>query len=305
MGRYLEKTFETLMSFWILVSASFFLLRLLPGGPFDHEQALPPALQEKLNTMWGLNRPLLEQYGLYLKSFVQGHLGFSYFQSDISVGQIIFQAFTRTLALNFLAFIFVIIFAFAMAWVCVRFREYPWIKYFNQLIIIMGSLPALFWGPALIYIFCFYWDLLPVAFLNSPKSYILPLLTLCLRPLSQLSRLIKNSWLESLREDFIRTAKAKGLANNRILWFHAVRFSISPLVSWLPSLVISIFAGSVFIELLFSIPGLGMTFVDALNQRDYPVALGATVFYGSLTIFSSWVAEVVRLSLDPRELNEF
>lgn len=300
MGRYLEKTLETLISFWILVTASFFLLRLLPGGPFDHEQSLPSILYKQLNSAWGLNRPLGEQYFLYLKSLIEGRLGFSYFQPEVSVGSILKESFLRTLGLNLIALSCIFIFAFLFSWILVQFRHQFWARYFNQLVILMGSLPSLFLGPTLIYVFSFYWDLLPVAFLNQSTSYILPVVTLSFRPLSQLTRLLRNSWLDSLNEDFIRTAKAKGLGPQRILWFHAIRFSVSPLMSWLPSVVISVFAGSVFIELLFSIPGLGFTFVEAINQRDYPLALGATIFYGSITLFTSWISELLRIRLDAR-----
>ncbi len=300
MGRYLEKTIETLISFWILITASFFLLRLLPGGPFDHEHTLSLPVYNQLNSSWGLDRPLVEQYFFYVKSLLSGQMGISYFQPEISVGQIIVQSFSRTLNLDILALLFIFCFAFLFSWILVRFRELRWMKYFNQVIILMGSLPSLFLGPMLIYLFSFYWDFLPVAFLTDSKSYILPILTLSFRPLSQLTRLLKNAWMDALNEPFIRTAKSKGLSQNRVLWAHALRFSVSPLLSWLPSLVIAILAGSVFIELLFSIPGLGFTFVESINQRDYPIALGATLFYGAITISVSWFSELLRLKLDPR-----
>lgn len=300
MGRYLEKTIETLVSFWVLITGSFFLLRLLPGGPFDQDQALPSLLYNQLNSSWGLDRPLLEQYFFYFRDLLSGHLGVSYFQPEISVGQIISQSFSRTIYLEIMSLLFIFIFSLLFSWILVRYHNFRWVKYFNQTIIFMGSLPALFLGPALIYLFSFYWDYLPVAFLNESKSYILPVITLSFRPLSHLTRLLKNSWLNSLREPFIRTAKSKGLTQSQVLWRHGFRYSVSPLLSWLPSLVISIFAGSVFIELLFSIPGLGFTFVEAINQRDYPVALGATLFYGMIVIFVNWFSEMARIKLDPR-----
>jgi ABC-type dipeptide/oligopeptide/nickel transport system permease component len=123
---------------------------------------------------------------------------------------------------------------------------------------------------------------------------------LSLRPLSQLTRLMKTAWLDSLGETFIRTARAKGLDQNTVLWRHGLRFSMSPLVAWLPSLVLGIFSGSIFVEVLFSIPGLGSLFIESMNQRDYPVILGATFFYGLLTIVFTLISEVLRLRLDPR-----
>jgi len=300
MGRYLKKIAEAVLSLWALMTATFFLLRLLPGGPFDEEQVLQKTIYDRLNSTWGLDRPLIEQYFYYMQSILRGELGFSYFQPDSSVGSLLIQAVSRTLVMNILALVLIVFGSFFLSWILVRWKDLKEISYLNQVVILMGSLPALFLGPLLIYFFSYSLNLLPLAFLTSPSSYILPVLTLSLRPLSQLTRLIKTSWLDALRETFIRTARAKGLDQNAVLWRHGLRFSLSPLMGWMPSLVLGIFSGSIFVELLFSIPGLGSLFIESMNQRDYPVILGATFFYGLITVIFTFISEIFRLRLDPR-----
>ena len=300
MGRYLKSTGEIFISYWLLITASFFLLRLLPGGPFDLDHKLPSTVYNHLNKSWGLDRSLIEQYFFYLGDLLQGNMGISYFHSSSTVAEIIWDSFLRTIDLCLIALGFIFSLSFLSSWLLVKYKSLWIAKYFHQFIVLMGALPTLFLGPALIYLFSYYFEILPIAFLQGWQSYILPVLTLSFRPISQLTRLLHSSWLESLEEDFIRTARAKGLSENYILWRHGLRYSLSPLLGWIPHLILGILSGTVFIEILFSINGLGFVFVEAINQRDYPLIMGATIFYGMLTITIVGISEILRMRLDPR-----
>ncbi len=300
MGRYLKNTGEIFISYWLLITASFFLLRLLPGGPFDLDHQLPAQIYNQLNKSWGLNRSLIEQYFFYLIDLLQGNMGISYFHSSSTVAQIIWDSFLRTIDLCLIALFFIFSLSFFFSWFLVKHKGSLLASGLHQLIILMGALPTMFLGPALIYLFSYYFEIFPLAFLQEWQSYILPVLTLSFRPISQLTRLLHSSWLESLQEPFIRTARAKGLSENYILWRHGLRYSLSPLLGWIPHLILGILSGTVFIEILFSINGLGFVFVEAINQRDYPLVMGATIFYGMLTITIVGLSEMLRIRLDPR-----
>lgn len=284
----------------VLATLTFFLLKILPGGPFDEEAALNPLVKEKLSEHWGVRDGALEQAGGYLFSLLRGDLGVSMARPDRSISAIIFQGIGSTLTLNVIALLSVFGGAFLISLLAIRFRN-TWLEHFiDQMVIACLSLPSLFWGPLLIYFFGFYWNLLPVAFLTSPMHYILPVLTLSLRPLAALVRLLKNSLQENLRQDYVRTARAKGLGLWRILMSHVLKNSLTPFLSYAGPLIVSLLSGSFLVEMLFAVPGLGTEFISALNDRDYTLIVGLTLFYGSLLIVVNSVIDLLLRLADPR-----
>lgn len=296
----LKKIIEIVASLVVLAALSFLLLKLLPGGPFDEETALNPLVKETLAKRWGLQESALSQLLHYLSSAFHGDLGVSMIHPDRRIIDIITDGLSNTFGLSLVSLAFVIIGAFTITLVSIRYRETWFETLIDQSMIAMLSLPSLFWGPLLIYIFGFYFDILPVAFLTSPIHYILPVLTLSFRPLASLVRLLKTSVNENLHLDYVRTAQAKGVGPWGILINHILRNSLIPFLSYAGFLVTSLLSGSFLVEWLFAIPGLGTQFVNSLGDRDYTLIVGITVFYGALLILVNTLMDILMLLADPR-----
>ncbi len=295
-----KKLFELLTSLGFLATLTFFLLRLLPGGPFDDDAALNPLVRERLQDHWGTSQNFLMQVLNYLAALVRGDLGISMIRPDRTVTDIISQGLAKTFLLNSLALIVVVFGAFALATGAIYWRGTWFEKSVDQLMVVLLSLPSLFWGPLLIYLFGFYWDILPVALLEGPQYYILPVLTLSARPIASLVRLLKGSLEENLAQDYVRTAKAKGLGAGAVLFKHILRNSWMPFLSYAGPLLVGLLSGSFLVEMLFAVPGLGSEFIQALNDRDYTVIVGLTLFYGSLLMTANMLFDLLMRQADPR-----
>lgn len=296
----LKKFLEMILSLVILATLTFCLLKILPGGPFDEETALNPLVKQKLQQHWQIEQSWIQQAGSYLQALSQGDLGVSMVRPERSVSEIIQQGVQNTLWLNLLALGLIVSGALLIS-VCAIYYRRTWIEsLIDQSIIAALSLPSLFWGPFLIFLFGFYWNLLPVAFLTSPRHYILPLLTLCLRPLASLIRILKNNMSDIIDQDYIRTAKAKGVGPWQILTRHVLKNSMIPFLSYLGPLLVSLLSGSFLVEMLFAVPGLGSEFISSLNDRDYTLIVGLTLFYGALLILVNALIDVLLKWADPR-----
>lgn len=296
----LRKLVETLTALLALVIVSFLFLHSMPGGPFDEEVSLNPAIKENLIRSWALDQPITTQFFTYFKSLLSGDLGSSMIQTGKSVSEILSQGFSQTVVLNVLAILFSYALAFGSTIVTSLNKNTVLSRGVGAVGLLAISLPSLFLGPILIYFFGFYLNLLPTAFLASPVHYILPTLTLSIRPWAQLHMLLDNSLQETLQLDFIRTAKAKGLSRLQILINHAYKNSLMPILSMSGPLIVGLISGSFLVEVLFSVPGLGQQFVESLNLRDYPVVMGLVLIYGCSMIVLTNVFDVMALWVDPR-----
>lgn len=289
-----------LTSLVVLATFTFVLLKFLPGSPFHQEASLHPDIQAQLETQWKLSESAFHQWVSYISNVFQGDLGYSMNSSNLKVSDIIVQNFGYTLKLNLLALVIVIILSVGLSVVAVRFRGTKWEILFDQFFIAGVSLPSLFWGPLVIYFLAYKFELFPLAFLESPWHYVLPLLTLCLRPICVLSRFLKNSMSENQQADYVRTAVAKGMGVWSILIKHVLRNSWIPFLSYLGPLSVSLISGSFLVELLFAIPGLGTIFITALSERDHTLIMGLTLFYGFLLIFVNMFIDLLIKVSDPR-----
>jgi oligopeptide transport system permease protein len=229
-----------------------------------------------------------------------GNFGTSMVQTGRSVADVLTGDMAQTVALNSLALLGAYFFAFFSSAYAALNPHRIWARLLEGMNVIAISMPSLFLGPVLIYVFGFYFNLLPTAFLTSPRHYILPVLTLGLRPWAQINLLLTNSLRESLRQDFVRTARAKGVRRRDILFRHALKNSMMPLMSLSGPLIVSLISGSFLVEIIFSIPGLGRQFVESLNLRDYPVVMALVLVYGTSLILLTHVFDGMAWSLDPR-----
>lgn len=299
-GFFIGKVFETLTAILALMFLTFLLLYWLPGGPFDEEATLNPLVKENLLKLWALDQSFLRQFFNYLQNISQGNLGTSMVQTGKTVVEILHQGFSQTLLLNISAIVLVYFFAFLTSFVSTLMENSLFSRGISVLSVMAIALPSLFLGPVLIYFFGFYLKWLPTAFLSTPWHYILPVMTLGLRPWAQLHLLLENSLKETLQLEFIRTAKAKGLSPRGILLNHAYKNSLLPVLSLSGPLIVGLISGSFLVEILFSIPGLGQQFVESLNLRDYPVVLGLVLVYGTSLILLTNIFDTCALWVDPR-----
>lgn len=282
------------------MTLTFLFLRLLPGGPFEQDVNLNPVVRQQLEKSWQLQAGIGTQYLSYMKALLKGDLGVSMLRSEQSVTQIITHGFKQTLLLNLISLVFIYLGAFLLASAAGYWRE-PRLKAgMESLLMALVSLPALFIAPFLIYIFGFYLNLLPVAFLTGPRHFILPVLALSLRPMASLARILQKSISEQWQADYVRAARARGAGRARLLFLHILRNSLNPLLSYSGPLVVSLLSGSFLIEMLFAIPGLGSEFIQSLSERDYTVICGLTLTYGLILIITNLFLDFsLRLS-DPR-----
>ena len=302
MGRHLvfKKILHILFSTYILATLLFVFVRLLPGGPFDESAEIHPQVREKLDQLWGLDQSLFIQYFRFMKGLVSFDWGTSYFNIQGSVVQIILQTFEQTLILNLLAFGFIFLAALVLATGLVFVQNRFFKSALTQIVFLGLSSPTLFVSLMAFYFFAFKWNLFPMAFLNQPSSYVLPVLALSFSPIFQLTRLIERSWNETLERTFIKGAYAKGLSRFHVHFYHSLRYSIIPILAWVPQLFLNLFSGSLLVETIFSIRGMGYLFIDSLGQRDYPLILGEALFLGLLIILITSAIEIIREFLDPR-----
>lgn len=286
---------------FFVVLITFTLIRLAPGGPFDEERAVPAEVLESLNKRYHLDDPVHIQFFDYLGNLLQGDFGPSFKYPSRSVTEIIATGIPVTLELGFYALL-VALFIGISAGVIASLRPNTWQDYAPMSFAMLGiCLPSFVLGPLLILCFAIWLEWLPVAGWNdSPGDKILPAITLGAAYAAYLARLTRGGMLEVLSQDYIRTAKAKGLSTARIVFFHAFRGSLSPVVSFAGPAVAGLLSGSFVVETIFQIPGLGRFYLQAAFNRDYTMILGTTIFFAFLIIVFNLIADVILVWLNPK-----
>lgn len=302
----LKRLLEAAMVVFVIASITFLLLRFLPGGPFDEEKALPPEIKANIEAKYGLNRPVLEQYGSYLKGLVHGDLGESYKY----VGRPVSAIIAETLPISFQLGIYSLLLAFAFGipiGVFAASRHNTLTDNALMVLAISGvALPSFIVGPLLVLVFSFgipfhsFYGLLPPALWESPIYYILPVVTLGLRPAAIIARMTRSSMLEVIQADFVRTAKAKGVAAQVILYKHVLKNSLIPVLTISGPLVAGVLSGSFIVEIVFGIPGMGKHLVNSVTNRDYPLILGMTLVFSAMLVIANLVVDLLYTVVDPR-----
>ena len=301
-----RRLIEAALVTWVIATATFLLLRFLPGGPFDTEKALPPEVKANIEAKYGLNDPLPKQYVDFLVKLTDVDLGESYKYIGRSVSDII----AETLPVSFQLGFYSLLLAFAIGiplGVFAASKHNTWMDTSAMFAAISGvALPSFIIGPMLVMFFSFgvpfSWmsGTLPPALWESPINYILPVITLGLRPAAIIARLTRSSVLEVIRSDFVRTAKAKGVANMTLLYKHVLRNSIIPVLTISGPLVAGILSGTFVIEIIFAVPGMGKHLVQSVTNRDYPLILGVTLVYAVMLVVANLVVDILYTVVDPR-----
>jgi oligopeptide transport system permease protein len=289
-----------------IVSASFFIVRLAPGGPFDQEQVLPPQIRSNLDKLYGLDQPLAVQYLRYLNGLAHGDFGPSFKLRDFSVGELIAQGLPLSLTLGSMAVLLAVLLGIPLG-IAAALRRNTVADYGITTLVVLGvALPSFVTGPLFALVFGLYLHWLPVAGWDggAPSYLILPILTLALPVIAYIARITRGSLLEVLRANYIRTARARGLGEMRVLLRHALRPTLLPVVSYLGPATAYVVTGSLVVETVFGLPGTGRYLVQGAINRDYTLVMGMITVYGALTLSLNLVADIVYGWLDPTVRHE-
>ncbi|MGD8396623.1 MAG: ABC transporter permease subunit [Candidatus Eiseniibacteriota bacterium] len=284
----------------VIALAAFLFMRTAPGGPFDDERSLPPQIEANLRARYHLDEPLLQQFGRYVGELARGDLGPSFKYRNRTVNEIIAQSAPVSLTLGAVALLLALGIGITAGVISATHRHRAADHAAMVLALAGVCIPNFVLGPALIILFAFVLGWLPVGGWGSPPQIVLPAITLGAIRAAYIARLTRTGMLEVLGQDFIRTARAKGLTGRVVVMRHALKVAILPVVSYLGPAMASIMVGSVVVEQIFHVPGLGSFFVQSALNRDYTLAMGSVLFYSTLLILLNLMVDVAYHYLDPR-----
>jgi oligopeptide transport system permease protein len=286
----------------VIVTAAFFLMRLAPGGPFDEEQTVPPEIQANLQAAYGLDQPVLVQYGRYVAGLLHGDLGPSFRMKDYTVAELIGSGLPVTLAIGTAALALAVLLGVPLGLLAAR-RHNGWIDHMVMATALVGiAVPNFVVAPLLALLFGVGLGWLPVAGWEpgSLRYMILPVVTLALPFVAYIARLTRGSLLEVLQSPFILTARAKGIGGTAILRRHALKPTLLPVLSFLGPAAAALLTGSLVVEQVFGLPGVGKYFVQGAVNRDYTLVMGMVVFYAALILVLNLLVDLAYGWLDPR-----
>lgn len=284
----------------IVATATFVLMRLVPGGPFLSEKAPSAAVTKALEKKYGLDKPLTEQYRVYMSDALRGDFGPSIKQRGRNVTDIIKQKFPVSARLGVLAVTFALLIGIPVGCLAAYNRGKTLDRIISVFCAAGVAIPNFVTCTVLMYFFGVKQGWLPITGLSSPKHYIIPVFALSLLPISYVARLIRSSLLDVMGQDYMRTAAAKGVSNTRRVFKHALRNAIIPVVTYIGPLLAFLVTGSMVVEKLLVIPGLGGEFISAILNRDYPMIMGTTIFLATLLISMNVLVDILYKIIDPR-----
>ena len=301
MAKYIIKRVAMgIFSIFIVATVTFFVMNLVPGGPFVAEESISAAAQQALAEKYGLDKPLGVQYVNYMKSLLHGDLGLSLRQRGRTVNQIIASKLPVSCRLAGIAVLVALCVGIPLG--C--FSAYSRGKLPDNIIIVLGTcgiaIPSFITSVLLLYGFGVKLSLLPTVGLNEWKSYIMPVTALAIYPTAYITRLMRSSLLDVMGQDYIRTAKAKGVSSFKTLFKHALRNAILPVITYVGPMLAYLMTGSFVVEKIFTVPGLGREFVSSITNRDYTMIMGTTIVLATLVIVANVVVDILYKIIDPR-----
>ncbi|WP_033843303.1 oligopeptide ABC transporter permease [Geobacillus sp. FSL W8-0032] len=301
MARYtLQRFAYMVVTLFIIATLTFFLMKLLPGSPLQNQEKLTPEQKALILKEYGLDKPVPVQYMLYLGNLLKGDLGVSFQYDNRPVTELISDRIGPSAQLGFQAIVFGTIVGLILG-IVAAIRHNRWEDYTATVIAVLGaSIPSFVLGGFLQYFIAVKWQLLPVAFWEGFKYTILPTLALSVGVIASIARFMRTEMLEVLSSDYILTARAKGISQAGVILKHAIRNSLIPVITILGPLTVNLMTGTLVIEKLFAVPGLGEQFVRSIELNDYPVIMGTTLFYSALLILAVFIVDVLYGIVDPR-----
>jgi oligopeptide transport system permease protein len=308
----LKRLLSALPTIFVIIAVSFFMMRLAPGGPFTSERNITPAIEANLNARYNLDDPLPIQFFKYLGNVLQGDFGPSFVNQDFTVTELILQGLPVSLTIG-LSSLTLAVFIGSFLGVLAALRQNKATDYTIMSVAMAGiTIPNFVTAPLMILLFAVWNNWLPTSgwvgwsgieqqgFDRFLQSLILPVITLALPQIAIISRLMRGSMIEVMRSNFIRTARAKGLSAAMIVRKHALRAAVLPLISYLGPATAALLSGSLVIERIFTLPGIGKYFVDGALARDYTLVMGVVILYASLIVILNLLADLVLALLDPK-----
>ncbi|WMJ87827.1 ABC transporter permease [Anaerocolumna sp. MB42-C2] len=301
MGKYiLKRVSAAIVTIFIVTTITFFLMNLVPGGPFVAEKSISVQAQKALAEKFGLDKPLIVQYKNYLVNALKGDFGLSLKQRGRDVTGIIFSKFPVSARLGGISVLVALIIGIPLGSIAAINRG----KWLDNFIIVIATggiaVPSFVLCTVGMYVFGVHLGLLPTFGLTSPLHYVLPVFALSFYPTAYITRLMRSSMLDVIGQDYIRTARAKGVSQFLSLFKHALRNAILPVVTYVGPLLAYTLTGSFIVEKIFVIPGLGGQFVSSIMNRDYTVIMGTTIFLATLVIVMNTIVDIVYKLIDPR-----
>jgi len=285
---------------WLLATITFFLLRLLPGNPFQTDQILTFEMQERMMNYYGLNRPIVEQYFTYMGNLLQGNMGYSLKYTNRTVNSIIAKAFPVSADLGLRSLALALPIGLFLGIASARKRGKA-VDYLCVIISVIGvSIPSFILGSFLQYILALKLRILPMAQWTTEMHKVLPTVAIALGLLATLTRIMRASMLEVTTQDYVKTAKSKGLSEGKIVWSHEIRNALIPILTMMGPMVASVLMGTFVIEKIFAIPGLGLHFVNSITGLDYTMTMGLTVFFGAFLVTANFLVDIAYGIVDPR-----
>jgi len=305
MTKYIIRRFLGLIpTLLIIMSLSFFIIRVAPGGPFARERSIPKLVLRNILKKYHLDEPLWKQYGRYMLDVVRGDLGPSYRYHDRDVNYFMAQALPDSMVLGLMSLTLAVVFGIGTGIISAT-RQNTWADYTSMAVAIVGvSIPLFVVGPILMYFFALRWKWFPTSgwFMAdaSWKTAVMPVITLTLPYFAYIARLSRASILEVLRSDYVRTAQAKGLRPAVVMFKHILKGALLPVVSYLGPAFANIVTGSIVVESIFRVPGLGNVFIQSAQNRDYTMIMGTVIVYSVILLVMNFVVDILYGVLDPR-----
>ncbi len=296
----LKRLLLAVVTVWVVITITFFVTRAVPGGPFQSEKALTEAAQKTLEAKYGLDKPVIEQYFTYLKDIVtKFDFGPSLKQRGRMVADIIVDGMGTSLVLGLIAAFSALVVGVVLGAVAALRRN----KIIDKVIMVVTtafvSMPSFIMGTLLLYFFSISLGLFP-ANGAAEGGLVLPVITLALYPMAYITRLTRSSMLDVLGQDYIRTAKAKGVSGWKVIFGHALKNSLLPVITYFGPMLAYIVTGSLVVEQIFAVPGIGRAFVNSITNRDYPLIMGTTIVLASLIVIMNLVSDILYKVVDPR-----
>lgn len=300
LGYILKRLGLAILTVWVVITATFFIMHAVPGGPFMSEKATTPAVTAQLEAKYGLDKPLMEQYFTYLKDIVtKFDFGPSIKQRGRQVTDIIADGLKVSAKLGVIAAALALVVGIVLGAVAALRRN----KLIDKIIMVITtalvSMPSFIMGSLLLILFAVKWKLLPANGATT-QGLVLPVITLSLSPMAYITRLTRSSMLDVLGQDYIRTARAKGVPGARIIFGHALKNSLIPVITYVGPMLAYIVTGSLVVEKIFSVSGIGRAFVNSITNRDYPLIMGTTIVLASLIVIMNLISDILYKVVDPR-----
>ena len=302
VGKYIfKRILSGLVTIVVLITCCFFLMHAIPGSPFSKgEKNVPESVMQRLNEKYGLDQPLHTQYFRYMENILHGDFGVSYKNSSVQVNDLISRGFPISARIGILAVAFSVVIGIALG-IISAIKRGSLFDGIAMVIATIGVCVSLFViSVLLLYLFAGVLKWLPTYGLSTWKHYILPVTCLSFSPIAYIARMTRSSMLEVMQQDYIRTARAKGVSEFFVICKHGLRNAILPVVTYLGTLIANLLTGSFIVERLFAIPGLGKYFVDSISSRDYNIIMGVTIFLGIFVVACNLVVDIAYCLIDPR-----